>query len=263
MTYKTLIVTKAPGRITITFNRLSHHNSINSELIMEINSVLDEAEKDSSCKIVVIEGQNGMFCTGMDFEELIAVKPEADTVEFGERFCSGYIETLKRFSMISKVIISKIDGQVMAGGVGIASASDLVIATPRTQFNLSEALWGLLPAMVLPYLIRRVGYQKAFSMTLTTLPVYANSALDINLVDEISEDPEDSIKKLSQRLMKIEDNTIKSMKKYFRKLWIINDETEKAAVSEISKLVTKPEIRENIRNFVLYKKFPWDKKYLG
>lgn len=258
MTYNTILVSESIGSITVTFNRLSHRNSINAQFVKEINQVLDSAEQNSECKMVVFEGQGGVFCTGMDFQEAAEglENPNRDDWPFSPQ----YMATIKRFTLIPKIIISKVDGQVMAGGVGLAAASDLVIATPRSQFNLSEALWGLLPAMVIPYLIRRVGYQKAYSLTLTTLPITAQDAHKIHLVDEVSEEPDKSIQRLWQRLGRLEGSTIGSMKQYFRKMWMINEQMEEIAVSEISRLISHPKVRENIHNFVKYMKFPWENK---
>ena len=87
-----------------------------------------------------------------------------------------YMDTLRRITLFSKVVISCVDGQVLAGGVGLVACSDLVIATSKAEFGLSEALWGLLPAMVLPYLIRKVGVQKAYFMTLTTIRISVEEA---------------------------------------------------------------------------------------
>ncbi|MBI4652467.1 enoyl-CoA hydratase/isomerase family protein [Candidatus Desantisbacteria bacterium] len=257
MKYNTILVKESLGVITVTFNRLSQRNSINRAFIKELNEVLDKAEQDTQCRIVILEGQNDVFCTGMDFEEAAMFNVQ-DKKDDSMSFLSQYMKAIKRFTLTPKVIISKIEGQVMAGGVGLAAASDLVIATPRVQISLSEALWGLLPAMVLPYLIRRVGYQKAYSMTLTTLPISAQEAFDIHLVDEVSEEPDRSIQYLSQRLFRLEQSTIKNIKSYFRSMWLITDEMEKGAISESFQMMSDPKVRENIENYVKYKKFPWD-----
>ena len=253
MEYETILVEKILGGITVKFNRLERQNTINVALIKELNHVLSIAQEDSDCRVVVLEGQQGVFCTGMDFSEV--AKGGSD--EFST---SGYMETIKGFASSPKVIISSVDGRVMAGGVGIVAASDLVIATPRSQFSLSEILWGLLPACVIPYLIRRVGFQKAYSMTLTTQPISAKEAHASHLVDEISETPEDNIRKLLLRLRRLEESDIANMKRYFRKMWMIDEEMEETAVAEISRLVSAPKVTENIRNFVEHQKFPWENK---
>lgn len=257
MNFETILPKEADGKLTITFNREISRNSISTKFLQELNQALDLAEKNSACRMVVLEGQNGIFCTGMDFNE-VAETLQGQSGTAADRFSRQYMNTVKRFSLMPKVIVSKVDGQVLAGGVGLAAASDIVIATSRSTFALSEALWGLLPAMVLPYLIRRVGYQKAFNMTLTTAPVSAQEAFGFHLVDEISETPDLDIHRQLQRLLRLEVSTIGRMKEYFRKIWIITEGMEEMAVSETSGLMSHRKVMENIQNFVNYKKFPWN-----
>ena len=170
----------------------------------------------------------------------------------------GYMALLKRLAASPKVIVSKVDGRVVAGGVGIAAASDLVIASGRAEFSLSEALWGILPCCVLPFLIRRVGFQKAYAMTLTTRPVSAAEAAAMHLVDELTETPDEAIRRLLLRLGLLEDETILELKRYFQKMWILSPEMERVAVAEISRLVAKPRVKQGIANFVATGRFPWE-----
>ncbi len=81
MEYETILVKESPGRLTVTINRLESRNSINDALLKELGSVLDMAEQDSKCRLLVLEGQDGFFCTGMDFNEYA----EADSSENAEQ----------------------------------------------------------------------------------------------------------------------------------------------------------------------------------
>lgn len=257
--YNTIILEKRANTYFITFNRINARNSINKEFMDELNSAFDIAEHDCACKIVVLQGKDGVFCTGMDFQQYADARPENETCAAKDR-TSGFITLIRRISLFPKVIISKVDGQVLAGGVGIVAASDLVFASKRARFSLSEILWGLLPSMVLPYLIRRVGFQNAYRMTLTSLPVGAEEAKIMNLVDEVDDNLDGIINRYSVRLVRIDSDSIKTMKEYFRKLWIISGEMEQTAAAETNMLSASPKVSENIRNFVKYKKFPWESK---
>ena len=256
MTYETLETRPSTGGLTITLNRPARENAINAQMLRDLNAVLDAAEREPDCRLLILEGRDGVFCTGMDFEEATGEagqRPSPDSVS------RAYMNTLKRFSLTSRLIVSKVDGRVMAGGVGFVAASDLVVATPRSRFSLSEALWGLLPACVTPFLIRRIGFQKAYRMTLTTLPVSAQEALASGLIDELGEDPDARIRGWWLRLARLESGTVENIKAYFRKMWLVTEEMEEVAVQEIAKLMTMPKIRTNIRNFVEHNRFPWDK----
>ena len=257
MKFETLIATPTPRTLTLTLHRPQRRNSINSQLLRELGAALDQAERSTECRTVVLEGEQGVFCTGMDFEE-VASRPDAEAVEAFR--ASEYMNLLKRFTLSPKVIVSRLDGKVIAGGVGFVAASDLVISTERTAFSLSEALWGLLPCCVIPFLIRRVGFHKAYTLALTTKPISAREGLAIHLVDELSDNLEEAVRKLTLRLNKLEDQTISDLKQYFRKMWIITPEMENHAVREITRLAAQPRVQENISNYVKQGKFPWENK---
>jgi polyketide biosynthesis enoyl-CoA hydratase PksH len=253
---ETLALTYAPGLITARISRPARANSINAQLIRELGAALDQAERTPGCNMLVIQGQPGVFCTGMDFKEASeepAVNPGAAVG------ISEYMELLNRFTLSPKVIVTVIDGKVIAGGVGFVAASDFAIATPRSEFSLSEALWGLLPCCVIPFLLRRVGFQKAYSMTLTTRTIGAEEARNVQLIDELSPSPEEALRKLSLRVNLLEAETVRDLKRYFRKMWIMTPEMQNTAVDEITRLAALPRVRQNLENFVQFGRFPWEK----
>jgi polyketide biosynthesis enoyl-CoA hydratase PksH len=259
MDMRTLRVAEADGVLTVTLQRPEARNSINQVMLQELHAVLDALEAEPRHSLLVLQGQPGTFCTGMDFNEVATLRPDMAPAE-REVLTRPYMQLLRRLATLPRVVISKVDGEVLAGGMGFVAASDLVIATPRSRFSLSEVLWGLLPAMVIPYLIRRVGYQSAYRMALTTMPVAAEAALAMNLVDEVSDTPELALRRLRARLARIQTTTVGNLKSYFRKMWLLTNEVEELAVSEISRLMFHPDFQENLRNFVEHQVFPWETK---
>jgi len=173
---------------------------------------------------------------------------------------SAYLQLLKRFTLTSKVIVCRLDGKVIAGGVGLVAASDIVISSERTELSLSEALWGLLPCSVIPFLIRRVGFQKAYFMTLTTKPISAREAHAIHLVDELTDHLDETLRKLTLRLNLLDDEIIVDMKRYFQKMVGITPEIELAATKEFARLAAQPRVQQNIANYVTKGVFPWERK---
>ena len=249
------------GRVlSLTFNRPEHGNTLTQGLLNALSDALDVADRDPDCRVLVLRGTNGQFCTGMDFGELTE---RLTRIDFGVSSGSDsgdahYMDLLRRIASIGKVVVSAVDGQVMAGGVGFLAASDLVLATPASRFSLPEALWGLLPACVLPLLIRRIGFQDAYRLTLTTETWSADQAHTSGLVDEVDTDLDGAIRKRMVRLSRLEPETVRNLKAYFRKMWYLSDAVERTAVDEIDRLVRDPRIQENIRNFVEHKRFPWE-----
>lgn len=250
--YHTLFITEQDAVRTITLNRISERNSLNALFIQELLQALEDAEKDPHNRIILLKGQSGVFCTGMDFKAVVVGDRPMES--------DSYMTLLRRLATIPRVIIACVDGVVMAGGVGLVAASDLVIATPGSQFSLSEALWGLLPCCVTPYLIRRVGFQTAYRLTLTTQTIMGEEAHRLQLVDILSATPDDEIRKQCLRLKRLHPETLQDLKQYFRKMWMISEAMEKTAVEEIARLTQLPRVQQNLANYVQKQLFPWEVK---
>jgi len=140
MEYTAIAVEESKPVAVFTLCRGIRKNPITKKLLLELNDALDAMERDESVKIILLQGESGYFCTGMDLEEL-SEEEIRETDDGIQPFSQLYMDTLKRMTCMKKIVISKIDGKVMAGGVGLAAASDFVFASKRTEFCLSEALW--------------------------------------------------------------------------------------------------------------------------
>lgn len=252
--YETLRLSRSGPILEISIHRPDQRNSINDVLLAELAGALDGAERDAQNRVVVLSGNNGVFCTGMDFEAAAKLPtgaaPGSDAAPF--------MALLKRLSQLARVVIAKVEGTVMAGGVGLVAASDLVYASPKATFSLSEALWGLLPAMVSPFLIRRIGFQKAYAMTITTRSYSASEALAMGLVDALVDDPDRELQANARRVARLDQATIADLKAYFRKMWILTEAMEQTAVAETQRLMREPRVQKNIRDYVELGKLPWE-----
>lgn len=256
--YKSITVKKQKDVTEIVFSRGDKRNSITMDFLTEINEVLDQEEYDDSCKMILFSGENGYFCTGMDFNSFLTGSNEGEENSFKNQSQKMFMGLLRRISLYPKIVVSMVEGEVMAGGVGIAVASDLLFASNHSRFSLSEALWGLLPSMVMPYLIRRVGYQSAFRMTLTTLPVDTQQAKEMRLIDDCFTERREMIVKYFPRLLKLNSATVAELKKYMRNLWIIDETTELRAIEKTTELASSETVRNNIDRFVRERKFAWE-----
>lgn len=260
MDYRSIAVSHlGEGLYSIRMSRPELKNSLTATLVSELQHALGILEELSACRAIILEGTGGYFCTGMNFQAFTD-EGTGEPEDAAAPPSTDFMQTMKRISGLSKMVIAKADGQVLAGGVGLMAACDYVVATPRSTFALPEAIWGLVPALVSPYLIRRTGYWQAYKMTLTTLPISSDEALQCKLADEVSADPDASILRLYRRISRITPQTVREIKSYFRQMWIINETMEHAAVAEIDKLTASAEVRENIQNYVRYKRFPWEKE---
>ncbi len=252
--WETLEVREADGRFNITFNRPERENSFNAALLRELWRALDAAEASEACRVVVLEGRGGYFCKGLDLEEGLREEERAG----GAGSPEPYVAVLRRLSLLSRIVVSVVDGQAAAGGLGFVAASDHVIATPRASFNLPEAIFGLVPACVGLYLSRRVGPQTALRLSLTLETMNAERARACGLVDEVTESPEASLRRVSLRASRLRARTVAAIKRFYRDIGQIDEERERSAVEETARLMADSSVREDIARFVHHKRFPWE-----
>jgi polyketide biosynthesis enoyl-CoA hydratase PksH len=248
-------VEAAGAVLRLTLDRAERQNAIDQELIDALQAALDEAERSATCRIVVLQGSGGVFCTGMD----MAVAGDEQRGPGEDPGGRAFFALLRRLTAIPRVVVASVDGRAVAGGVGLMAASDLVYATERSTFSLPEALWGLLPCCVLPFLIRRVGFQKAYSMTLSTLPVTADEARRVHLVDEVTGSAEALVHRLAFRVTKLDDVVLGDLKRYFARLHPISQEVEETAVSELARLMASPAVRDRTADFAANRRLPWER----
>jgi enoyl-CoA hydratase/carnithine racemase len=140
---------------------------------------LERAANDAEARVWVLAGGPGVFCRGMDFGPI--AEGSGDSVQ-GTRAFAGCLSRLRH---APRPTIAIVEGETLGGGVGIAAACDRVIATPNATFALPEALFGLLPAMVMPVLVERMLPQKARLWALTGASRPASWAREHGLVDEV------------------------------------------------------------------------------
>lgn len=254
----TLLLTRLQDKtLHLILNRGTAKNSLNAALIQAFHQVLDEAEHNLGIRCIAIWGNANHFCTGMDFEEATHIQ-STQTLEDSENWNRHYMRLLRRLSMLPKATIACVDGVVMAGGMGIVAACDIVLATEKTRFSLSEALWGLLPSMVLPYLIRRTGFQPAYRLTMTTETLSAQDAEKLHLVDKVTDDLEKALKQYQTRIYRVSEATLQDLKRYMAHLHPITENTENRAVAETARLAHEPRVKQAIENFVRHQQFPWE-----
>lgn len=239
---------------------------IDDALISALHRALDDAIAAPECRILLLTSATpGVFNVGMN----VAAAGQAGVGVGGEgedeneaaaarRTGGAYFDLLERFTLAPLIVAAAVEGRVAGGGVGLVAACDFVAASEAATFGLPEALWGLLPCCVLPFLIRRVGFAKAYSMALTTRPVSAPEAVACGLADEISEHPGTAIRRLALRADKIDTATIAALKAYSQRLWPLPDDVRDLAVDELGRLMTLPAVRGRMAAFATGGRFPWE-----
>ena len=155
---------------TAIFNKVAtisfHHpagNSFPSHLLQKLTAELNTLSNDDDVSIIVLMSEgNGAFCGGASFDELVSI----NDLEYGTRFFSGFANVINAMRKCSKLIVGRIHGKAVGGGVGLASACDYVFATKVASVKLSELAVGIGPFVIAPAVQRKMGLKGLTEMTL-------------------------------------------------------------------------------------------------
>src|SRR6266850_4362139 len=182
MPYETLLLESSEHVATITLNRPDKRNSINTQMIADLQSALDEVEK-THARVVVLTGAGKAFCAGMDLAllQVIATQSPSENQEDSRRMAKMF----RRIWSFPKPMIAAVNGHALAGGCGIATLCDFTIAVPEAKFGYTEVKIGFLPAIVSVFLTRQIGDKRARDLLLTGRKLGAKEAQRLGLVSEV------------------------------------------------------------------------------
>jgi methylglutaconyl-CoA hydratase len=178
-----LLSSRERGVLILTLNRPAKRNALNRDLIEALHTAFAEADLASDVRVVILRGSGPDFCAGADLEELLAsadrpvAENEADALRLGD--------LLLAIRRIPKPVIAAVHGNAVAGGCGLATACDLVLASADARFGYPEIQRGFVPAMVLALLRRLVGEKLAFDLSATGRLLSAGEAREAGLVSRV------------------------------------------------------------------------------
>ena len=255
VTYETIKVQFQESICFLQIDRPEANNTINGQLVAECNNVLSACEE--SVTVVVLSGSPEVFCFGADFKAIARTSNKAH-----EQDSPGPLYDLwLRLATGPYVTISQVRGKANAGGIGFVAASDIVLADENAQFSLSELLFGLYPACVLPFLIRRIGFQKAHYFTLMTQPISAKQACEWGLVDAFEPVSETLLRRHLLRLRRLSKTAIRRYKTYMSRISVPLQDMKSPAVAANREIFSDPGNLEAITRYIEQGIFPWEKLF--
>ena len=185
----------------IKLNRPEKRNALNPQMVTEIKTRLKETDENDNIRSLIITGVGKSFCAGADLKylrELRNYSPlenEKDSESLADLFLSIY--------KFPKPVIAAVNGAAIAGGCGLASVCDLIVAHPdNSKFGYSEVKIGFIPAIVSVFLIKRVGESAAKQLLLTGDYIDGKRAYEIGFVNYLSDNPEEFATGLAEKLNK-------------------------------------------------------------
>jgi len=176
------------GVLTGTLNRPEKRNAIDAAMLDGLAALLERAELEAAVRVVVLRGAGKDFCAGMDLEELLQSVDR--TVEQNRAAAMRFGGLFVQMRALPKPVIAVVQGRALAGGCGLATACDLVVAAESAQFGYTEVQRGFVPALVMNMLRRAVGEKIAFDLAATGRLLAAREAERAGLVSRVLPDAE-------------------------------------------------------------------------
>lgn len=167
----------------IKLNRPEKRNALNDELIGGLKSDLQKAAADESVRVVLMSGAGQDFCSGADLSALKKIS-EA-TIAENVADARSLMELFRMMRELPIPVVAAVHGRALAGGCGLASAADLVLATESARFGYPEVKIGFVPAIVMAILKRNVSEKRAFELLTRGTEITARQAYEIGLVNQV------------------------------------------------------------------------------
>lgn len=183
---KALLYSVEDSVARITLNRPEKRNALNDELIGALKDSIGAAAKAESIRVILISGAGPDFCSGADLSALQKISQASVTENQAD--ARSLMELFSLMRHVSVPIVAAVHGKALAGGCGLASAADIVLASSSARFGYPEVKIGFVPAMVMAILRRNVSEKQAFELITRGAEVSAKDARDIGLVNQVFSD---------------------------------------------------------------------------
>jgi methylglutaconyl-CoA hydratase len=209
-----VLVEKQTPQITLlTLNRPERRNALTIELLTELSAAIENTNADPKQRILILRGAGKAFCTGLDLQEAAKVEPHL-TAETAARTFLALAET-------RLVTIATVHGAAVAGGAGIMSACDFVVAAERTKIGYPEVRRGLVAGLVMTFLRRQLRERDLRELLLASELIDAERAREIGLVNRVvpSAELESEARKIAASVLQGAPGAITNSKRLLEELW--------------------------------------------
>jgi methylglutaconyl-CoA hydratase len=183
MTQTLAVTRRAPGVAQVTMSRAAVFNAFDEAMIAELDAAFAQLGRDAGVRAIVLAGDGKHFSAGADLQWM--QRASQASLEWNLADARQFAAMLARIEACPQPTVARVQGAALGGGVGLAAACDIAIAADNASFSVSEAKFGILPAVIGPYLTNAVGKRQAKRLALTTARIDAAEALAIGLVQQV------------------------------------------------------------------------------
>jgi len=209
-----LIEKQSPQIAIVTLNRPERRNALTIELLTELNAVIKVASDEPHERVLILRGAGAAFCTGLDLKEAADQRKAHATADM-------VAKTLITLSQTRLITIAAVHGAAVAGGAGIMSACDFVVAAEGTKIGYPEVRRGLVAGLVMTFLRRQVGERNMRELVLGSELIDAERAREIGLINRVvpRDDLMSEAQKFADSVLQGAPNALTQTKKLIEELW--------------------------------------------
>lgn len=254
-----LTLTHTGALLTITLSRPEVRNAFNDEVIAELTQAFQTAAASAETRAVVLAAEGPAFCAGADLNWMRRMADYTRAENLAD--AAKLAEMLRVMYACPKPTIARIQGDVVAGGMGLVAACDMAVAVDTAGFCLSEVKLGLIPATISPYVIRAMGARAAYRYFLTAERFSAQEAHRIGLVHEVvpAEQLDAKVAELVKALVNASPNAVRSCKELVQT--VAEREIDGALIAHtvegIADIRSSSEGKEGVQSFLQKRKPNW------
>lgn len=257
--YETLEIERAGAVATIWMNRPDVHNAFDATLIAELSAACEALDADEAVRVVVLAGRGKSFSAGADLNWMKAAGEASEAENFADAMrLAGMLRTLAE---MSKPTIARVHGAALGGGLGLACACDICVASEKASFATSEVRFGIIPAAIGPYVIRAIGERQACRYFQTAERIGAARAAQIGIAHEVvaPEAVDDKVAELVTALVAGGPRSQAAAKSLIRAVANrpLNDAVVEDTARRIAGLRATSEAREGLAAFLAKRPAAW------
>ena len=236
------------GVAFIKLNRPETRNALNPHLIDELLLFFKKKKWDSSLRAIVLSGEGKAFCSGADLKWL------ADESVFTVKELENLFSLFEAIEFCPLPVVAMVHGFAVGGGLGLLSVSDIVIAEKDSWFRFSEAHLGLVPSIISPFVLRKIGLSQAKFLMLSALSFSAAQAHQIGLVHFVGGQNECNtfLKKLLEKFKELDSSAVSKTKKWLNSVSSLPlSQIKKEGVFLISEARKSDSAKKRIENLLV------------
>lgn len=253
--YKYIIVEDSKFKRTVTLNRAELHNAFNEEFIEELTSVAKEVNSLDK-RLFVLKSNGKSFCAGADLNWMKKMK--SYTYEENVEDSKKLSEMFQAINDIQIPVIAKVKGYSLGGGTGLIAVCDYVLCEDKSIFGFTEVKLGLIPAVISPFVIKKIGESHARAFFLSGKRFSAQKALHMGLVHEVvtNENLDECFSQVEESFLNAAPLAVKSAKKLVLEIQA-HVNIHEHCISQISKLRIADEGQVGMEKILNKQKHNW------